>query len=381
MIKKFKEVVAVGVLSRKDTNLIEDVLLDFSEKWRMSFETHEDTNGYISIQKFDKFSVHLTFQLNNKFNESKLEEFESDLENVINRLRKFEFNILSGAWGSKWGGHITYSFQLSREKEFESRIYLFETFIELEKKRGKEILKTEHKKAELIYKDDNLKIYVPKNLEATKKVSDPQWCTNNKSGFYKHNLTSNLYRFHFSDGYMLRLTWDYFDHMGDYSGGTHWGQGGMYNGERANYCYIRPKDEYHPFEFDYNKGDYRQYMVNKIKEIPQKAKDIVYQYQKDHQKEKLSIFNSMYKEIEKIKILNVKDIEDKYLYDTIITILYNGKKYDIELSKSSFSYSSHLMLRFSKEFEKDFKVKYALYDETIRSYLYDKIKEWIKKNR
>lgn len=375
MIKKFKEAVAIGILSQRDNELIEDLMTELADKWNLSFDTHSNYNGYISIQRFNKFHIEFGVQLNANFDESKIEEFEKDLENNINKLRKFEFDVLSIIWRSKYSSYITYSFQLSREKEFESRIYLYETFIELEKEKESKVLKTEHKKAELIYKDDNLKIYVPKNLDATKKVSDPQWCTNSKSGFYKHNLTSNLYRFHFSDGYMLRLTWDYFDHMGDYSGGTHWGQGGKQNGERALYHYIRPHDESHPFEFDYNKGDHRQYMVDRIKSIPQKAKDSVYQYQKNHQKEKLSIFNSMYKEIEKIKILDVKDRDEhKYLYDILVTILYNGKKYEIESSKTFGAV-------FSKEFEKDFKVKYALYDITIRNYLNDKIKEWIKKNR
>jgi len=45
-----------------------------------------------------------------------------------------------------------------------------------------------------------------------------------------------MYRITFSDGYKLRLTWDYIDEeaseLGSYSGGTHWGQGGIVYGDK-----------------------------------------------------------------------------------------------------------------------------------------------------
>jgi IS1 family transposase len=373
MILKFEEAIATGILTIEDNEMVEDILTSLAEDWNLSFQSHDEHVGYIKIQRFDKFIINILIQLNRKFDKSKTAQFEYQLGKLIEKFKKFEFGVVTGAWRDGWGGYVNYSIQVSREKQYSGRIKLFETFIELEKPKDVEI--KPHKKAELIYKDDNLKIYVPKTLDATTKVSDPNWCTNSKSGFYKHNLTANLYRFHFSDGYMLRLTWDYFDYMGDYSGGTHWGQGGIKDGQRAWYAYIRPKDESNPFQFNYRKRDDRRYMVDRIKKIPQKAIDSVYKYQKEHQKEKLHLFNSMYKEVEKIKVIGIEKRDSKkYLHDLLVTILYNNKKYQIEGSDNGW-------FRFSKDFEKDFKSKYALYDNSINQYLHDKIKEFMKTHK
>ena len=260
-------------------------------------------------------------------------------------------------------------------------LFLFETFIDFTEDKNKSEKKVSNK-IDTIYEDDNLSIKVVKSLEASKCISDPQWCSTNSYGFYKHNLSSNLYRFIFKDGYKLRLTWDYldWDHK-SYSDGTHWGQGGTINGDKAYYLHIRPRDEKNPFEFDYNRDDDRKYMVDKIEGIPQKARDAVYKYQDQHKSEKNDLYLKLYKEIEKIKVINITNVKnDVYRIDYSVTLTYLGNKFKVIAyvypGDRSFSFTLY-----GSDFEKYFKNRYAFMEEkTINNYLSDKAIEWIKKN-
>lgn len=182
-----------------------------------------------------------------------------------------------------------------------------------------------------------------------------------------------MFRFIFSDGYKLRLTWDYTP------GGTSWGQGGKIDGSLAFYYNIRPENEDNPFEFDYHKNDGRQYMVDRITKIPKSAIDAVTKYHKDNEREKTALYNNIYKEIEKIKIIDVKDHQSyrkKFGYHTyyIVTVLYNNKKYEIPCVELEFRF-------YESPFNKEFKNKYAFSEiNSISSYLIEKMIEWLKKN-
>lgn len=247
-------------------------------------------------------------------------------------------------------------------------LFLFETFIEFEKERQSK--KETPKNTHLIYSDGNLSVKVVKTLDSSRAISDPKWCSTSSGGFYRHNLTSNMYRFIFKDGYKLRLTWDYF-----YSDGTHWGQGGSINDKEAFYTYIRPKDENKPFYFDYNKGDERQYMVDRIKSIPKLAIDAICKYQESHKKEKSALFFNLYKEIEKIKIVGFEKCKNIELELFYLDIKYNGKNYKLKLN-SNFS-----VWHLDEEFRKDFKNKYALsYNGALNGYIFRKTIEWLKSN-
>lgn len=247
---------------------------------------------------------------------------------------------------------------------------------------------TESKKnTVIIYEDDDLVVKLVRTLDSSKKISDPQWCSTSPHGFYYHNLTANMFRFIFSDGYKLRLTWDYLPWDGNsYSGGTHWGQGGTINGEPAFYHNIRPKNEDKPFEFDYHKDDYRQYMVDRITQIPKSAIEAVTKYHKDNERYKTSLYNKLYKEVEKIKVIDVKDDEKERVnlkYDLYynITLLYNNKRYTIPCSYyRPVNSPQDLRFRFyGTTFIKEFKNKYAFSEEkTISNYLKDKTVEWMK---
>jgi len=234
------------------------------------------------------------------------------------------------------------------------------------------------KQADIVYKDSNLLVIVPKTFEATRKFSrNTQWCSNNKTGFYSHITTANLFRFHFKDGYKLRLTWDYIPWDGDYSSGTHWGQGGKKDGKLVQYLHIRPTDENKPFDFDYTKGDDRQFMVDRINSIPEEARKKVIEYHNKHSIDKNDVLNKMYSDIQKIKIIDVENIhvpfEDCLRFDVLID--KDGDK--MTLSASSFGSG----LFFSKSSVADDDSGMTYYDKSgFKEYITDKLMAWSKVN-
>lgn len=238
------------------------------------------------------------------------------------------------------------------------------------------------KNTPLLYKDDNLEVKVVKTYDSSKEQGkDTNWCSNREQGFYAHNKTANMYRFNFKDGYKLRLTWDYItqgaSHLGQFSGGTHWGQGGMVDGEEQYYDVFRPEDDSEPFLIDW-KSDKKREIVDRIQSISQKAIDDVHQYQDKMSRYKSENLNKMYKEIEKIKVTSVKKSDNKgglynnYLY---VTITYLGKEYNL---KMYFNNKNQCGFR-SDEFDKEFKHKYVKYGAELSGYLFDKVMELCKK--
>jgi hypothetical protein len=253
-------------------------------------------------------------------------------------------------------------------------VLLFEQFTETKKN------------SHVIYKDKNLTIKIPKTLDASINISDPQWCSVSASGFYKHNLTSNLFRFIFNDGYKLRLTWDYLPWDGhNFSTGTHCGQGGEVDGVKKNYYHIRPKNESEPFKFNYNKGDDRQEMVDRIISISKSAIEMVDKYQKEHNQEKNALYMSMYKDVGKIKVIDViKQKDHPVYYNAIydISISYYGKIYKLLCKLMGYKYNDgSISFGFSKDFKKDFKNKYAFYEHSaIYLHLEDEVIKWLEEH-
>jgi hypothetical protein len=240
------------------------------------------------------------------------------------------------------------------------------------------------KVAPTIYKDDNLTVQVARTLDASKIISDPKWCSTTIGGFYKHNLTANLYRLKFKDGYRLRLTWDYMPWDGSYSGGTHWGCGGQVEDREIWYRHISPRDEQNPFLFDYNKGDERQEMVDRIKTIPKEAIEAIYRYQKQHRLEKNALLSLLYKEVSKIKVIKVSPIESKGSFEIFyeVVISYNSKKYVIHADLEKWKDKYELDFRFfGSSFEKEFKNRYAFMEfKALSKQLETEFIEWLKNN-
>ena len=235
--------------------------------------------------------------------------------------------------------------------------------------------KETEKNTPVLYKDNNLEVKVVKTFDAcAEQGKDTKWCSNTKYGYYIHNKTANMYRFNFNDGYKLRLTWDYIN-----SRKTHWGQGGIVNGETKPYIFILPKDDTEPFLFDYKRNDQQQELVDRIESIPQYVIDLVHDYQLNHSIEKSEGLNKMYNEISKIKVIDVNKIEgDKTI---VVKIEYLDKKFKIETHYDD-DRRDFYFFRLSNEFKKNFKNKMCIItdSDTLTDYLKDKTKEFIKKN-
>lgn len=105
---------AMGTLRKEDTELIEDLILEFVESYKLS---DERVNGYYQIQRFDPFHLHLSFRVVPFDTKEEKEKFESDLNKVLNRIEKFGFNVLQGAFGMRFSNRLTYSFQISHTDE------------------------------------------------------------------------------------------------------------------------------------------------------------------------------------------------------------------------------------------------------------------------
>lgn len=226
------------------------------------------------------------------------------------------------------------------------------------------------KNTPVLYKDDSVEVKVSKTLDSAKKQNiDTYWCSSSASGFYSHNRTANMYRINFKDGYKLRLTWDYISQsaseLGSFSGGTHWGQGGVVNGIKKTYDVFRPRKNDDPFFIDW-KSDQDREIVNRIKSLPDDAKLAIMEYQEKMTKEKSELINKSFKEIEKIKVIGVDQERMK------VTIKYLGKEY-------IFSMDSFGDLYYSSAFRKDFKNKYSFIGNTLDTYILDKTKEFLKR--
>lgn len=233
-----------------------------------------------------------------------------------------------------------------------------------------------------LYKDNNIEVKVTKTFDATRKQNvDTSWCSSSKQGFYGHNRTANMYRINFKDGYKLRLTWDYIhqsaSELGSYSGGTHWGQGGVVNGERLYYDVFRPRDNDDPFFIDW-KSDKEREIVNRIKSLPEKAINAMKDYQNKSSVEKTANLNKLYDEIQKIKVLGV-DIVEEYGYGSVmkIRIKYEGNEYQLMMTDDLWLLGRLDM----KKFGKDFKNKYFRVGKELTQYLYDKSREFLKRNK
>ena len=250
-----------------------------------------------------------------------------------------------------------------------------------------EKFKENEKNTPVLYKDDNLEVKVVKTLDAAKEQGkDTNWCSNDKYGFYKHNITANMFRFNWKDGYKLRLTWDYIPveaARDKYAGGTHWGQGGVVKGEQQWYNTIRPKDENHPFNFDYHREDDRAKMVKKIQSIPEKAQLACYQYQEEHQQDKNALVTQMYSELKKIKIMNVENVNDKSksYYNLIldIEVMYRKKQYFIHFRLSKYGQPYF----HTDNLDDALKNKYLIVEvgrDAINHYLWGEMMKWLKQN-
>ncbi len=240
-----------------------------------------------------------------------------------------------------------------------------------------------------LYKDENLEVKVAKTFDSAKlQNQNTSWCSSSKQGFYGHNKTANMYRINFKDGYKLRLTWDYItqdaSELGGYSGGTHWGSGGIVNGEWKSYDYIRPEDDSEPFLFDYKKNDSRQEMVDRIESIPEKAQKAMHEYQKNNSIEKSENLNKMYQEIQKVKLKYIEKTNNKSEFIGIVNYLGNVYKVHFSFDYANSDYGTKVNINYKDEnnnslanvFKNSMAKVYG--NNELKNYLIDKFRELAK---
>jgi len=117
-----------GTLSKTDMETVEDLCLDFIEKWNLESTIYtssiENNVGYLSLQMFDRFHMQFSVQLNENFNwEIVGESFQSDLRNLLSRIQKYGFDIMEIVWNSKFSKYRTFSFQISHADEKSQEIF------------------------------------------------------------------------------------------------------------------------------------------------------------------------------------------------------------------------------------------------------------------
>jgi hypothetical protein len=175
------------------------------------------------------------------------------------------------------------------------------------------------KNTTILYQDTNIKVTVVRDYQSAKKSAQgTDWCSSTEVGYYSHRHYTNMYRFYFSDGTKLRLTWAYDN---EYGQNTHWGIGGVLtNGDKIEYrSYILREGE-DVFTLDEIKADsFKQKHLN-IKElieyvskIPVGAIEKVRVYQDKLLNYCVSVDRKIRQLVDNILVLSV-DISDGYNY-------------------------------------------------------------------
>lgn len=127
--KQFNE--GYGTLSKTDIENLEDICLDLVETWNLKSTINQMVtsqemiyDGYLSLQMFDRFNIQFSIQLNKNFDWDKNGvTFETDLRNVIERIKKFDYNIMEIVWDMGFSDSRTFAFQISHTDEKSQKIF------------------------------------------------------------------------------------------------------------------------------------------------------------------------------------------------------------------------------------------------------------------
>ena len=100
-------------LSSDDRDLVDDLMVDLSDRYSLSFEGSPGSKGYVSVQLFDIYPdvIQFSVQLNEKFDNKDKSQFEEDLELTLQKIERFGFEVKRFAWNSVLWNHTTYSFE------------------------------------------------------------------------------------------------------------------------------------------------------------------------------------------------------------------------------------------------------------------------------
>lgn len=88
-IDESKEVVMKATLTNDDNELIEDLILEFVEKWNIK-NSKFSSNSW-NLERHDRFQIWLQFNLDKS---KQAPELLSDMKSMVDRIRKFGYNVL-----------------------------------------------------------------------------------------------------------------------------------------------------------------------------------------------------------------------------------------------------------------------------------------------
>ena len=117
--QKFNE--SYGTLTKDDMIFIDDLCVSLTDDWNLRTEINgpvysgsEPHDGFLNLQMFDKFHIQFGIQLYQRFDwKKKGESFQKDLRQLINRIKRFDYEVREFAWNSEFHGTRTWSFQIS----------------------------------------------------------------------------------------------------------------------------------------------------------------------------------------------------------------------------------------------------------------------------
>lgn len=126
------EIKSMGTLSKDDVDLISDLILGFVEKWEINEKRFE--NSYYTLDKSDNFFINLSFFIvpfcdrpkpivdhRTKIYKTWVSQrvhFESDLKKLTERIKKFDYNVLTGCFGNKDHSlRLLYCFSISHTEK------------------------------------------------------------------------------------------------------------------------------------------------------------------------------------------------------------------------------------------------------------------------
>jgi len=121
VILRFEEFINEN-LSEDDRDLIEDLMVELSDKYYLSVYDlisgsygSEDRKGHVSVQFFllplPRHSIHIGLQLTEEFDNKNKSQFEEDLELTLQKIERFGYEIRRFAWNSVYEGKTTYSLE------------------------------------------------------------------------------------------------------------------------------------------------------------------------------------------------------------------------------------------------------------------------------
>ena len=118
-----------ATLSRTDLDILDDLCLDLVEDWDLKSSINGsqavlNNKGYLSLQMFSRFQIEFSVQLYSDFDiDTNMEQFQKDLLNLVERIKKFGYEVRVNTWDSRIFFTSTFSFTISHSEEKSQEIF------------------------------------------------------------------------------------------------------------------------------------------------------------------------------------------------------------------------------------------------------------------